>query len=89
MRRSFAAVVVSWLVVVAIGSALVWAVISRVGDGLGTTAGSPLAPSSSPSSSVSVRAETGRDPSISTQVSMTPFLFLSYVLSASFPVFGS
>ena len=54
MRRSFVAVVVSWLVVVAIGSTLVWAVISQVGDGLGTTSGSPLAQSSTPSSSVSL-----------------------------------
>lgn len=51
MRRSWVAAVASWLVVVAIGSALVWAVISRVGDGLGATAGAPLTPSSVPSAS--------------------------------------
>jgi hypothetical protein len=49
MRRSFVAVVAAWLVVVAIGSTLVWAVISRVGDGLVTTADSSVAPPSTSS----------------------------------------
>lgn len=47
MRRSFVAVVAAWLVVVAIGSTLVWAVISRVGDGLVTTADSSATSSTS------------------------------------------
>ncbi|MDO9497383.1 MAG: hypothetical protein Q7J48_16900 [Nocardioides sp.] len=64
MRRSFVAVAAAWLVVVAIGSTLVWAVISRVGDGLVTTADSSVAPStSSPTPSRTPSPKPSRTPS--------------------------
>lgn len=78
MRRSFVAVVVSWVVVVAIGSTLVWAVISHVGDGLVTTADTPRSSSTSGASrtpsTAPTRASTapGKTESPSVKPSVTP-----------------
>ena len=59
MRRTVVSAIALWLAVVAVGSTVVWAVISRAGDGLGSTAdpaviatlpaGGPSRPPTSPS----------------------------------------
>lgn len=50
VRRSAVAAVLAWLAVVAVGSTVVWAVISRAGDGIAPTADpGVVATSSSPS----------------------------------------
>jgi hypothetical protein len=47
--RAVASAVVAWLVVVAVGSTVVWLVISRAGDGIAPAAAPSIAPSATPS----------------------------------------
>ena len=53
--------VVSWLVVVAVGSTLVWSVISRAGEGL-TSEAAPPVPAASTPSAPTARRRTGSRP---------------------------
>jgi hypothetical protein len=64
-RRTIAVGVAAWLVVVAAGSGLVWAVISRAGDDVAATAQPSVGSSPTPAPSSTARAP--RDPATGRQ----------------------